>query len=281
MPATFPAAALPALWIFELALILGAVVWLIRHRSEILPALLGLAPVRVAPSSRPASHLVAAFAWSFGLAFLAVVAVQASGRWPLPPKGEVNTFTAVAAIAFQLGLLLGLGIAWLLHLRSHRPAPLPRLPARKILRDALITFAVLLFVMGAVTALWGGALKLLGVDTGPQDIVTLLARRGSELEVLLVIISAITLAPFTEELLFRALLFRWLRTRLVRSAALFLPAFLFAFVHGLIAIFVPLAVLSVILSIAIERNGHPAVPILAHALFNLNTIVLLFAGLPA
>ena len=36
----------------------------------------------------------------------------------------------------------------------------------------------------------------------------------------------------------------------------------------------------VVLSFAYERTGNLAVPVCAHALFNLNTIVMLLSGLP-
>ena len=37
---------------------------------------------------------------------------------------------------------------------------------------------------------------------------------------------------------------------------------------------------AICLALAYERVGHPLVPIVAHALFNLNTLILLLAGLP-
>lgn len=270
-----------ALWIGEALIILGAFVWLLRRRQELLPALLGLGPGRLTPSTRQPTELAMAFGFAFGAAFLASFGLYAADLWPIPAKGEVNTFTAVSAVVFQFGLFAGLAHAWFWHLRQAPQPPLPRLTARQILKAAFITFAVLLFTMSATAVLWEQVLELLGIDAGPQDVVALLAKRGDSLEVLIVLLSAVTLAPFTEEILFRALLFRWLRTRLPRGLALLLPAFFFAAVHGFVAVFVPLAVLSVVLALAYERSGHPAVPILAHAFFNLNTIVLVLAGFSA
>ena len=56
-----------------------------------------------------------------------------------------------------------------------------------------------------------------------------------------------------------------------------LPSAVWASLHGLTA-FAPLLALGVVLSLAYERTGNLAVPMLAHALFNLNTILLLLAG---
>jgi membrane protease YdiL (CAAX protease family) len=63
-----------------------------------------------------------------------------------------------------------------------------------------------------------------------------------------------------------------------RWLALLLPSVLFAGLHANLASFVPLALLGVVFSLAYERTGRIAVPIIAHALFNLNTIVLILAG---
>jgi hypothetical protein len=92
---------------------------------------------------------------------------------------------------------------------------------------------------------------------------------------------AILVAPITEELIFRAGLFRYLRTRIPRWAALLLPALLFASLHGNLAAFAPLAALGIVFALAYEHTGRIAVPIIAHALFNLNTLVLLLTGVTA
>ena len=90
--------------------------------------------------------------------------------------------------------------------------------------------------------------------------------------------SSVVVAPVTEELIFRRGLFRWLRTRLPRPAALLLPAVLFAALHANLASFPALVVLGVIFSLAYERTGRIGTSIVAHALFNLHTILLVLAG---
>mgnify|MGYP001302769871 CR=1 FL=1 len=270
-----------ALWIVESLFILGAAAWLLRRRLALLPMLLGRDTSALSPSTHPPSNLALAFGFSFGGAFICALALSVVSPWPVPPVGEVNTFTAVSAVVFQTGLFAGLAHAWFWHLRKTPQPPPPTLPAGRILRGAFVTFILLVFAVGGSATLWDALLGLFGVDARPQDIVTLFARRGDAREITIVLLSAVLLAPFSEEILFRVLLFRWLRTRSSRAVVLLLPAALFAFVHGSVAVFVPLAVLSLILALAYERAGHPAVPILAHAFFNLNTIVVVLAGLPA
>ena len=69
-------------------------------------------------------------------------------------------------------------------------------------------------------------------------------------------------------------------TDTISPFAAWMRAAIFAVIHGNLAVLMPLVVLAVVLALGYEHYGHPAVPILAHALFNLNTIALLLAGFP-
>jgi membrane protease YdiL (CAAX protease family) len=88
----------------------------------------------------------------------------------------------------------------------------------------------------------------------------------------------VVVAPLGEELLFRAGLFRISRRYLPRWAALLLSALAFASLHLSTVHFVPLTVLGVVFGIAYERSGSLLVPVIAHGLFNLNSILLILAG---
>ena len=65
-----------------------------------------------------------------------------------------------------------------------------------------------------------------------------------------------------------ATVFRYVRTRVPRWAALLLPACLFAAMHNHLPSFGPLAALGVIFSLAYERTGRIGTAIVAHAMFN-------------
>jgi hypothetical protein len=98
------------------------------------------------------------------------------------------------------------------------------------------------------------------------------------------IVLALVTAPISEELVFRAGLFRYFRTRMPRSIALIAPALMFAVLHvnwetleGLASVG-PLVMLATIFSLAYERTGRIGTSMVAHALFNLNTIMLIFTG---
>ena len=90
---------------------------------------------------------------------------------------------------------------------------------------------------------------------------------------------ACVLAPLSEELMFRAGLYRYLRQRLGRPTALLLSSVGFGALHGNWAGFVPLAVLGMMLAVVYEATGSIRVVIVAHSLFNLNTILVVLSGL--
>jgi membrane protease YdiL (CAAX protease family) len=148
------------------------------------------------------------------------------------------------------------------------------------LREGFLAFTALLPVVWLVNVGWQAALARLEIPAPPQDLVLLFARSGDTASLAIMVVLAVVIAPVTEELVFRVGLFRWLRTRPLRGVALFVPAAGFAALHGYLAVFLPIVVLAVCLALAYERSGHPLVPITAHALFNLNTVVLLLAGFP-
>jgi|ERR1051325_1647678 membrane protease YdiL (CAAX protease family) len=83
------------------------------------------------------------------------------------------------------------------------------------------------------------------------------------------------LAPLAEELLFRGLLYPWIKQGGFPRLALWGTSLAFAAVHANAMIFLPLLALSLILTILYERTGNLLAPIATHSLFN----TLNFAGL--
>jgi membrane protease YdiL (CAAX protease family) len=65
-----------------------------------------------------------------------------------------------------------------------------------------------------------------------------------------------------------------------RAFSILLSGFYFGLLHGNWAGFLPLAILGMGLAIAYEATGSIRVSIIAHGLFNLNTILVLLSGLP-
>ncbi|HEX2100087.1 MAG TPA: type II CAAX endopeptidase family protein [Candidatus Synoicihabitans sp.] len=186
--------------------------------------------------------------------------------------------------AFQAGLLTGVLVAVAI-VRRLGDAPLTRAsteapvrPARPLLVASGATFVVALPILLLCNLPWLYLLEKFGLSADRQELVDLFARAESPALVVVIMLFAIVVAPVTEELIFRAGLFRYLRTRVARPLAFGIPAVIFASLHGNLAAFVPLVVLGLIFAIAYERTGRIAVPMIAHGLFNLNTILLLLSG---
>jgi membrane protease YdiL (CAAX protease family) len=143
---------------------------------------------------------------------------------------------------------------------------------------------VVLPLLLVTATLWEHALKLCGLPAEKQDLVGMFANADSPWVLAAMIVLAVVVAPVTEELVFRAGLFRFLRTRVPRWIALLGPSLFFAALHvnwstlqGLASL-APLVVLAVVFSVAYERTGHIGTPIVAHACFNLNTIFVILSG---
>ena len=142
---------------------------------------------------------------------------------------------------------------------------------------------ILTFVVAVPLALGAGALGVYlleraGLPVERQELIDLFAEVRSPALLAFMAALALVVAPISEELVFRAGLFRYLRTRLPRWAAYLLSAGLFALLHTNWPSFPPLFVLGLIFALAYERTGSIAVPMIAHALFNLNTLLLVLGG---
>jgi uncharacterized protein len=190
-------------------------------------------------------------------------------------------------LGFHGAALLGWPLFFLLRRRmltdyGVRPPPLP--PPLPPFPTALRRGAgALLLVLPLITAAslgWTALLRSWGLPDAPQDLVAIFGQVESPLVLAAMLGVACVIAPINEELIFRGLIFRYCRQRFGRTIALVLSASLFGAMHGNWAGFLPLAVLGAGLALAYEQTGDIRVPIVAHALFNLNTILVILSGLP-
>ncbi len=86
----------------------------------------------------------------------------------------------------------------------------------------------------------------------------------------------ILLAPAAEELLFRGILFTWIRQWGYPRLAWWGTSLLFALIHLNTVTFLPLLVLALLLARLYERTGNLLAPIAAHALFNAFNFTMLY-----
>jgi uncharacterized protein len=261
---------------FELGCVAAGLVILWRH---------GLSPAaRAIPPRLPAwdapwpeflTFTASVLLGTFLVAALAGLAVRQAGL-----AGHAATIANGAGA--QLGMLLGV----LFHHRILAPAATgPRPAGGAFLRAGIATFLAALPLLLLTAPLWELTLRATGLPTARQDLIRILTEIDSPVLLAAMVLLAVVIAPLTEELVFRAGVFRYLRTRWPRWAALLLPSAFFAALHvnwstleGL-ASALPLVVLAVIFSLAYERTGQLGTAVVAHACFNLNTLLVLFAGL--
>jgi len=185
------------------------------------------------------------------------------------------------AAAFQMGLLAGIAG---FHFGFSRAAPTLAADPRAALTTGVATFFITMPVLAVVSLVWQKGLDLFGLPVEKQDLMDLFVNTHSPVLRGILIVCAVLVAPITEEFIFRWGLFRYLRGRVPRWLALAGPAVLFGALHvtwktldGLAAL-APLAALGIVFSLAYERTGRISTAMVAHALFNLNTVVLILAG---
>ncbi|HTL67978.1 MAG TPA: CPBP family intramembrane glutamic endopeptidase [Lacunisphaera sp.] len=155
----------------------------------------------------------------------------------------------------------------------------PRPPWHRALVVGAGAWVVSLPLIVAVNAGWALVLRWLHLPNEPQDLIAIFANAKSPWVIAALLFIACGLAPVYEELLFRAGLYRFCRQKLGRAWALVLSGCLFGALHQNLASFVPLALFGMCLALAYEATGSLVVAIVAHALFNLNTVLIVLAGL--
>ena len=160
------------------------------------------------------------------------------------------------------------GLTTLLKLRGFSVLSLggfSRLSFGRILSTAaVLLFAAypLLFVADAISR-W-----LLGEGSDRQQIVEMFTGSQTLQQRVLIIVLAVTIAPFVEEFIFRFFLYGVLKRYLGRGPGLILNALLFGAVHVHLPSLGPLFVLGGCFTLAYEWSGSILVPMTMHALFN-------------
>ncbi|MFZ5495285.1 MAG: CPBP family intramembrane glutamic endopeptidase [Verrucomicrobiota bacterium] len=157
--------------------------------------------------------------------------------------------------------------------------PAAAMPVAQLLAYATGTVLVALPVLTLLSLGWTALLRAAGLPDEPQDLIGIFAQTRSPFVITGMLVVACVLAPLSEELMFRAGLYRYVRQKLGRTPALLVSGVCFGILHANWAGFLPLAVLGMILALAYEATGSIRVAVVAHALFNLNTIFIVLSGL--
>ena len=114
------------------------------------------------------------------------------------------------------------------------------------------------------------------INTDPQLLVTMMEQTESMAFVMLIGFAAVFLAPITEELLFRGILFRYLRLNVCSlTKAAWISGALFSAIHFHWGSLLPLAYLGYVLAKNYDHFGDIRIPILMHMFFNaISTIMM-------
>jgi len=168
-----------------------------------------------------------------------------------------------------------IGIAWLARHKPH-PFGVP-IPGRALIGEALLRWLAILPLLWFCAFLWQLLLKGVGIAPDLQENIRLFVENDSLLQRGFFIFLAVVVAPLAEEGLFRGILQPLLIRRFGAVAGLALTTLGFAALHMNLGAFVPLAVLSVALSLATARTGTLWVPVVMHSLFNAISLILLMA----
>ncbi len=158
----------------------------------------------------------------------------------------------------------------------------PEAWTRSLARGIFYYLAALPFIL-AGSLLWHGAFLLwkeLGVEVyvQTQEIATLIARTENTGALILLVLLAVVIAPISEEWLFRANIYRFLKGRISPVFAMTVSSLLFALIHFNLKAFLPLFIVGILLCRAYEKSGRLMVPIVFHACFNANTTMILLVA---
>lgn len=198
--------------------------------------------------------------------------------------GSLTDDLKAVVTGFSTHLLLALTLLYLLFkhpLLLGATIKAGHLSTTQAISTGIYHFFAAIPVVWTLNLFWGLLLLFLSskgvmVEFKRQMLVDLFASSQSPFFALIVIFFSTIVAPFTEEMIFRVGLFRFIKTKFGQITALVVTAALFATLHFHFLSVVPLFVLGILLARSYEATGHPLTPITFHACFNLNTLMLLF-----
>ncbi|MDX2110523.1 MAG: CPBP family intramembrane glutamic endopeptidase [Verrucomicrobiota bacterium] len=197
------------------------------------------------------------------------------------PTLDADVLGVIGSFSMQLGL-----VALFIVFRMQQTALVkdfvntrhPNLPLSLVTGFALFMAAFPL--IGMVGIGWQAlllALRNYGFDIPmeTQDIVALFGEETNPWMFGSLLFLAVVMAPVSEELLFRAGIYRFLKGKLPLWAAMLISSALFSSLHLNVLGFPSLMTVGICLCLVYELTGNIRVAIIFHAIFNLNSIILI------
>jgi len=211
--------------------------------------------------------VLATFAVWFGTSILAQFLLRGAED---PTFFVAHVLTSLATIAFMVFTVT--------KRYGHSLRKLGWLPSPP--RNGLVLFGALLLAylpLALVSGAWTAVLVILGQDPELQAPVEKF-RQGLEdgdvVTIVLLILSAVVIAPLWEEMFFRGLFQGFLRRHLRPLTAIIASAVFFAWVHGS-SVLVPILGVGLILGFIYERTRNLLDAVLFHSLFNASQLAVL------
>ena len=118
-------------------------------------------------------------------------------------------------------------------------------------------------------------IKAVQLPPEKQTVVTVIEKTVEPTKRAWFALAAVLLAPTVEEILFRGIMYPYLKPRVGAGLAVTVTSLVFAAIHFNIAIFLPLVFLGFVLTWLYERTDSLLTPILTHAVFNATNFFLL------
>lgn len=154
------------------------------------------------------------------------------------------------------------------------------LPWLKAARKTVPIFLRFLPLIWIASLVWNFLLMWLHsigiVDhTPPQELVELFSRGEQPFLIALIALTAVFMAPYVEEVLFRGCIYRFLKSKTLIPFAQFISAVIFAAIHGNLSSLGPLIVVGILLAHIYEKEGSLRMAICFHAFFNAFSLTLI------
>jgi membrane protease YdiL (CAAX protease family) len=150
---------------------------------------------------------------------------------------------------------------------------LRRFSFSKIACAALGLGAILFAPVYLISAVNAALCSLLKMEVSAQPLVDEFLRMTDQKSVLSFIAVAVIVAPVTEEILFRGLLYPVLRDQFGIKIAVLISAALFGAAHLHFPTFLPLTFLGIVFAFAYEYSGSLLLTMMMHSLFNLFSVM--------
>ena len=131
------------------------------------------------------------------------------------------------------------------------------------------------FLLALVTGVTIYCLQKMGVDPQEQAAVAVF-RSGTPLQISILIPATVILAPVGEEFCFRYAIHKKLACHLGSFHAVWMTSLLFAAAHLNLQVFPALFLLGIWLSMLYRRTGSLLAPMIAHAMFNGMSVLLIW-----